>query len=91
MEKTIMTALPLAFLVHLQISGAVLARRSICLDGRPPIARRLFYTSKHLIILVWLVAALSSWGAGFALLAGTPVLHGLTIGIWILGFTVLSR
>lgn len=90
MERVLATALPLAFLAQLRISEAVLAGRHISMDGHPPIEGRLFYLSKYLIILIWSGTALQSRGIGLPVLAGPSALRWVSVGLWMLGFTILS-
>jgi protein-S-isoprenylcysteine O-methyltransferase Ste14 len=90
MEKALMTVLPLAFLAHLRISELVMARGHVDMDGRPPIAAKLFYAGKYLVVPVWLLAASSSWGIGLPLIADAMALRWAAVGLWVSGFAVLS-
>jgi protein-S-isoprenylcysteine O-methyltransferase Ste14 len=58
------------------------------MDGEPPINGTLFYTSKYLILLVWLAMVLQCWGIVFPLeIART--LKWLSVILWISGFVLL--
>ncbi len=89
MGKVIATVFPLAFLVHLGVSEVVLARRRVALAGRPPVDLRLFLGCKYGVIAVWAGMSLESWGVGFPLAPAGPFLRGLSLGLWIFGFTLL--
>jgi protein-S-isoprenylcysteine O-methyltransferase Ste14 len=89
MERAITTIIPLVFLANLFISEALFKQRGVSIDGRPPINKRLFYTSKYSVILIWAGMSLQSWGIGFQVFESTPFPQPLSLCLWIVGFTIL--
>jgi hypothetical protein len=79
-EPLVVTLFPVAFLAVLFAGGQQFRRRHIDMDGTAPISRRLFYSSKYLIVVLWMAFgsrdscccswAGLSWGALFA--SGVP-------------------
>ena len=66
-EPVVVTVLPVLFLIILFGGGALFRRRSIDMDGKPPIGKGLFYSSKYAILVLWAAMVLHSWGIGLAL------------------------
>jgi protein-S-isoprenylcysteine O-methyltransferase Ste14 len=87
-ESLIMTLFPISFLIILIRSGENFRRKNINMDGEPPIERRLFLTSKYLIVLVWTAAALHSWGVILPFNT-VQVPKWLSLFLWIAGFCLL--
>jgi hypothetical protein len=87
-ESLIMTLLPISFLIILIRSGEKFRRKDINMDGKPPIERTLFLTSKYLIVLVWAAAALHSWGIILPFNTA-QVPKWLSLFLWISGFCLL--
>jgi protein-S-isoprenylcysteine O-methyltransferase Ste14 len=88
-ERFIVTAFPVLFLIVLFGGGALLQRRNIDQGGEPPLNKALFIASKYLIIIVWAATVLSSWGIGFSFLRAPGPLKLVALGLWALGFILL--
>jgi protein-S-isoprenylcysteine O-methyltransferase Ste14 len=76
------------FLIVLFDTGEKFRRRSIDVDGEPPIHRTLFYSSKYSIVLVWLAMVLRSWGIVLPIEI-SQALKPLSLVLWIAGFVLL--
>lgn len=87
-ESLIITVLPVLFLIVLFNTGAKFRHRNIDMDGKPPIDRTFFYSSKYSIILVWAVMSLRSWGIIIPIEL-SHALKWLAMYLWVSGFTLL--
>jgi protein-S-isoprenylcysteine O-methyltransferase Ste14 len=88
-EPLVVTFFPALFLIVLFGGGELFRRKSIDMDGDPPIGRRIFYISKYSILLVWGAAVLHSWGVNLAILKIPETIHWIAAIIWMVGFTLL--
>jgi protein-S-isoprenylcysteine O-methyltransferase Ste14 len=88
-ESLVVTIFPVLFLIVLFGGGALLRRRSVDMDGDPPIQRTLFYSSKYLIAILWVVTILHSWGIHLpASIIPVPPTW-ISVGVWVAGFALL--
>ncbi len=88
-ERVVITLLPVAFLTVLFGTGERFRRMHIDIDGDAPIHRTVFYTSKYLIVAMWLAMVLDTWGVGLSTFSGPPLLNTAAAGLWIAGFALL--
>ncbi len=88
-ERIVVTLLPAAFLVVLFGSGARFRRRQINIDGDAPIHRTLFYSSKYLIVALWIVTVLDAWGVRVSFFDVPAWLDRAGLALWIAGFLLL--
>jgi protein-S-isoprenylcysteine O-methyltransferase Ste14 len=88
-ERLIVTVLPVVFLAVLFGGGALFRRRNVDQDGEPPISRGLFFTSKYLIVAVWVTMVLDAWGIGFGVAEAPRPLGWVALGLWVAGFLLL--
>jgi protein-S-isoprenylcysteine O-methyltransferase Ste14 len=87
-ESIVVTVFPVLFLTILFGSGEKFRRRNIDIDGEPPINRTFFYTSKYLILLVWLAMMVRGWGIILPIEI-SQTLRWLSLILWIAGFVLL--
>lgn len=88
-ESLIITILPVLFLIVLFGGGELFRRRSINMDGVPPINRTLFYLSKYSIVIVWVVMVLQGWGIQLTVFEVPELSKSIALCLWILGFALL--
>jgi len=88
-EALVVTLFPVAFLAVLFIGGEVFRRRQIDMDGDPPVGRRLFYSSKYLIVALWVLMVLDSWGINVSFFNVPAPLKSTAVYLWVLGFMLL--
>jgi hypothetical protein len=72
-EPVVVTLFPVAFLAVLFAGGQQFRRRHIDMDGTAPISRRLFYSSKDLIVVLWMAMVLDAWGMDVSWFRATPL------------------
>ena len=89
LEGVAVTVLPFGFLIIIFGGGVLFLRKKIEQDGKAPINRPLFYTSKYLILVLWGVMALQSWGLGVSLIEVPRVLQLIALLLWFVGFGLL--
>jgi len=88
-ETLVVTILPIIFLVVL-FGGVVLFReKNIDMDGKSPINKTLFYTSKYSIIILWGAMVLESWGISLSFIKELESMKWVSLGLWIFGFMLL--
>jgi protein-S-isoprenylcysteine O-methyltransferase Ste14 len=83
------TLLPLVFLAGLVQRAQAFRRRQIDMDGDPPIPKALFVSSKFAIVIVWVAMAVQSWGVDLSVVGVPSLAKGVSLGLWIVGFTLL--
>jgi protein-S-isoprenylcysteine O-methyltransferase Ste14 len=88
-ESLVVTLPPALFLVILFGGGALFHRRSIDMDGTPPIGKALFLTSKYAIVLLWAAAISRSWGVRLSAVAAPGLLAKSALALWLFGFALL--
>ena len=88
-EAVVVTVFPVLFLIILFGGGALYRRKNIDMDGKPPINKGLFYTSKYSIIIIWGAMVLESWGISIAWVEIPVVLTWISLILWIFGFILL--
>ncbi len=88
-EPIIVTVPPVLFLIILFGGGALFRRRNIDIDGKPPIGKGVFYTSKYAILALWGAMVLHSWTARLAFVEVPVLLKWTAVGLWVIGFTLL--
>ncbi|MCE5240387.1 hypothetical protein LLH23_18125 [bacterium] len=89
LEPIIVTVLPVLFLFVLFGGGALMRRRNIDMDGKAPINKVLFVTSKYAIVLLWAVMVIQGWGVRLLPLSSPYLLTRIALGAWGLGFLLL--
>jgi len=73
-EQIVVTLFPVAFLAALFTGGHQFRRRHIDMDGDAPISRTLFYSSKYLIVVLWIAMVIDAWGIDVSFFRGpTPL------------------
>ncbi len=80
---------PAAFLAVLFGSGERFRRRHIDMDGDAPINRTLFYSSKYLILALWLAMVVHTWGIDVSFWNGPALLKWAAVCLWTAGFLLL--
>ncbi|MFB3903982.1 MAG: isoprenylcysteine carboxylmethyltransferase family protein [Acidobacteriota bacterium] len=85
----LVTILPILFLALLFGGGVLLRRRSIEMDGEPPIDRRPYYLSKYAIPVVWAAMVAQSWGVNLSLFEVPAWFKWLAVVLWGTGFVLL--
>ena len=88
-EALAVTLFPVAFLAVLFTGGERFRHRRIEQDGDAPIDRTLFYSSKHLILVLWAAMVLDSWGVKVSFLEGPAALKRAAVCVWGAGFILL--
>jgi protein-S-isoprenylcysteine O-methyltransferase Ste14 len=88
-ERFLVTALPVLFLIVLFGGGERFRRRHLDMDGDPPIGRTLFYLSKYAIVLLWAGMVAQSWGAAFWFLKVPASVTWVSLALWVAGFALL--
>jgi protein-S-isoprenylcysteine O-methyltransferase Ste14 len=88
-EPVVVTAFPVLFLVVLFGGGALLRRRGIDMDGVAPIGKRVFYLSKYVMLALWGVMVVQSWGVRVSFIAVPGWLRGICLVLWVIGFVGL--
>jgi protein-S-isoprenylcysteine O-methyltransferase Ste14 len=88
-EAVLVTILPVGFLIIIFLGGALFQKKKISQDGDAPINRKLFYTSKWLIVVLWGAMALASWGIGFSPVQVPRLLQIIALAFWCAGFALL--
>jgi len=88
-ESLVITLLPVAFLTVLFGGGALFRRRNVDMDGRAPINKLRFVSSKYAIVLLWAAMVVQAWGVHLSFVDSPPVLRWIALGAWIIGFGLL--
>ena len=88
-EPLVVTLFPVAFLAVLFIGGQRFRRRHIDMDGDAPISRTLFYSSKYLIVVLWIAMVADTWGINVSFFRGPASLKWAALCVWISGFLLL--
>ena len=83
------TLLPLGFLAVLFTGGALQRRRHLDVDGDPPIDHRLFYASKHGIVLIRAAMVAKAWGIDLAVVQSRDAVRIAALAAWCGGFALL--
>ena len=88
-ESFVVTLPPLFFLIVLFGGGEVYRRKNIDMDGESPIDRRLFYSSKYAILVLWGAMVLHSWGINLSFIGVPGILRKVSLCLWVFGFLLL--
>ncbi len=88
-ESVVVTVFPVLFLIVLFGGGALLRHKNIDMDGKPPIDRRIFYTSKYAILGLWAVMIVQSWGLDLSFVRAPGWLRWVSLALWVGGFLLL--
>lgn len=88
-ETLVVTILPIIFLVVLFGGGVLFREKNIDMDGKSPINKTLFYTSKYSIIILWGAMVLESWGISLSFIKELESMKWVSLGLWIFGFMLL--
>ena len=88
-QAWIVTAFPVLFLIVLFGGGAIFRRRNIDMDGKPPIGKALFLSSKYLIVILWGAMVLHNWGVNLSFVDVPASVRLVSLGLWVLGFALL--
>ncbi len=88
-EQIVVTLFPAAFLAVLFGSGERFRRQQIDMDGDAPINRTLFYSSKYLILALWVAMVVHTWGINVSFWTGPAPLKWAAVALWIAGFLLL--
>jgi protein-S-isoprenylcysteine O-methyltransferase Ste14 len=83
------TAFPVLFLIVLFGGGVIFRRRNIDMDGKPPIGKALFLSSKYLIVILWGAMVLHNWGIKLSFFDVPAFVRSISLGLWVLGFALL--
>jgi len=89
LEPLFVTLLPVVFLAGLIQRALAFRRRHVDMDGKPPISKAMFVSSKYAIVMVWGAMVLQAWGARLSFVAIPDLLAGASLGLWMLGFALL--
>jgi protein-S-isoprenylcysteine O-methyltransferase Ste14 len=85
----VVTVLPVIFLIILFGGGTLFKRRNIDMDGKPPINRTVFLSSKYLIVIVWGMMVLRSWDINLTFFNSPSFVKPLSLVLWVVGFSLL--
>jgi protein-S-isoprenylcysteine O-methyltransferase Ste14 len=85
----VVTILPVLFLIVLFGGGTLLRKRNVDQDGAPPINPTVFYASKYLIVVLWGVMILQSWGINLSFFKPPSVVRAVSLSLWAVGFLLL--
>lgn len=88
-ESVAVTLPAFLFLVVLFGGGAVFRRRNIDMDGDAPINKKLFYSSKYAIMLLWAAAVAQSWGVDLSCVDRPSAVKWAAMCLWYGGFALL--
>jgi protein-S-isoprenylcysteine O-methyltransferase Ste14 len=88
-ESLAITIFPVLFLVVLFWGGEAFRRQHIDMDGEPPIDRRVFYTRKYAIVVVWGAMVGAAWGAPLSFVDVPAASRWAGFVLWVAGFLVL--
>ncbi len=88
-EPICVTLFPALFLIILFGGGELFRRRNIDIDGEPPISKGIFLSSKYLIVAVWILMVMESWGVNLFFRQAPSPLHEFSLVLWAAGFTLL--
>ncbi len=88
-ERIVVTLFPAAFLAALFGSGERFRRRHIDIDGDAPINKTLFYSSKYLILVLWVIMVIHTWGIDVSFWTGPALVKRAAVFLWIAGFLLL--
>ena len=88
-EAALVTIPPVGFLIILFGGGALFLRKQIDQDGKAPINRTLFYTSKYSILVLWAAMVIQSWGMSISFIEVPRFLQGIALVSWFVGFGLL--
>jgi protein-S-isoprenylcysteine O-methyltransferase Ste14 len=89
LEPLVVTLFPVLFLIVLFGGGALFRRRNIDMDGEAPIDKTLFFTSKYLIVVLWLAMVLHAWGVNLAFVEVPGLVRAVSLCLWVFGFALL--
>jgi protein-S-isoprenylcysteine O-methyltransferase Ste14 len=85
----LVTLLPVLFLAGLIQKAVAFRRRHVDMDGRPPISKTLFASSKYAIVIMWGAMVIESWGGRLSFVDIPDLLTSASLGLWVLGFALL--
>ena len=88
-EPLFVTLLPVVFLAGLIQRALAFRRRNVDMDGKPPIPKALFASSKWAIVIVWGAMVIQIWGGRLSFVDIPDLLAGVSLGLWGLGFALL--
>jgi protein-S-isoprenylcysteine O-methyltransferase Ste14 len=86
-ESILVTILPVLFLILL-FSGDKLVK-GIDIGGKPPINKAIFLSSKYVIVLLWAVMAIHSFGVDISMIRLPILVKYISLILWFSGFTIL--
>jgi protein-S-isoprenylcysteine O-methyltransferase Ste14 len=88
-ESIFTTLFPGTFLAILFGGGELFRRNKIDMGGDPPIDKRPFSLSKYLIIVIWGIMVLHSWGLALFPVTVPSFLAPIALILWAFGFSLL--
>jgi protein-S-isoprenylcysteine O-methyltransferase Ste14 len=88
-ESLLITILPVSFLSVLITSGVLFKNSSIDMDGKAPINKSLFVSSKYAIALLWAVMVIEGWGVHLFFFDSPEILKIIALCLWTIGFILL--
>jgi len=88
-EPLLIAIFPALFMAVLAGGKAFLRRRNIDMEGRPPIDRTIFLSSKYAMIIPWTAMVLQGFGVGLWPVRVPPLLKWASLGLWISGWGLL--
>lgn len=89
MESFAVIVFPALFLIVLFGGGELFRRKNINMDGKAPIDKKFFYTSKYSILIVWGAMVLHCWNINFSPIEGPSFLKYVALFLWVSGFILL--
>jgi protein-S-isoprenylcysteine O-methyltransferase Ste14 len=89
LQALIVTVIPVLFLIVLFGGGAIFRRRNIDMDGKPPIGKALFLSSKYMIVILWVAMVMHNWGVKLSFFDVPALIRSISLGLWVLGFALL--
>jgi protein-S-isoprenylcysteine O-methyltransferase Ste14 len=88
-ESLLITILPVLFLSVLISSGVLFRHSNIDMDGKPPINKALFVSSKFAIFFMWVIMVIEGWGIHLFFFDSPEVLKRIALCFWTIGFILL--
>jgi protein-S-isoprenylcysteine O-methyltransferase Ste14 len=88
-ESIFVTIFPVLFLILLFGGKKLFHNKDVDLDGKPPINKTLFISSKYLIVLMWICAVIQSWGVNLSTIYLPVWIIFFSLFLWFLGFAIL--
>ena len=81
LEPLFVTVFPVVFLAGLIQRALAFRRRDVDMDGKPPISKALFASSKYAIVIVWGAMVIQIWGGRLSFVDIPDLLARASLGL----------